>query len=244
MLKLRTGIRRFPFFTGACLVTFFILLGLGTWQVQRLQWKNAIIADLEARLALPAEAIVLEEESEQPKFTKVSVSGQFLHMQEILLQGKYFRRKQGYHVVTPLLVDRNRVVLVNRGWIPQEKKEQEDRADTLVTGEVGIEGMLRESAPHFWFMPANMPEKNFWFTRDIAEIAAHVQTQLPDKRVYPVFVQAMLKEGEELSALPYPLEARILLRNDHLQYAITWYALALTVLVMYVFFARQKSKEV
>ncbi len=213
-------------------------LALGTWQVQRLQWKTELIAEREARRdAPPLVALPERFDAAKDEFRKVRVTGRFLHEKEMYLAARSFRGNTGYHVITPLVLAGGRTILVNRGWIPLDRKSPETRQPGNGAGEVAVEGYLRAETGPGWFTPKNEPEKNFWFFVDIAAMAkAHGLAN-----VMPFYIEA--GPAENRGGFPIGGQTRFELPNDHLQYAITWYSMAVIGIVIYLLYHRRRAQE-
>ncbi len=234
-----TRLRRYSFHV-FMLVAIALLLTLGTWQVQRLQWKNARVEAIQAQLAEPEWPLTdVGALDEADIYRRVSATGTFLHDEEVhLYTGNIaYKSKIGYDIITPLVLTNGQVVLVDRGWVPAELKAQETRPETLVEGEEGLSAMLMPGEQPGWFTPENDISGNLWFWLDIPAVSASKNIELP-----PYFLRALITEGAE-KALPRAGEANIQLRNDHLHYAITWYALALIAAVFYGLFLRKVKKQ-
>ena len=221
--------------TGVAIAAFAVLIGLGTWQLERRAWKEGLIAARQA--AFDGTAVPLPNDIPDPaalEFHRVWVEGRFDHAHEMHLTSRFYRDRAGYQVVTPLMLADGSAVLVNRGWVPLANKNAATRAAGQVTGPVRIEGVARLSAPKGLFTPANEPGANLWFYPDVAQMAA--AAGLP--RVRPVFVEA--GEAPNPGGLPIGGQTILDLPNDHLQYAITWYSLALALAVIYGLFCRRQ----
>jgi surfeit locus 1 family protein len=219
---------------------FLILLGLGTWQVQRLFWKEGLIAARHA--AVTAAPIALPQSLDQAKaleYHRVSVTGRFGNDRELYLGATSRDGRPGYQVITPLRLADGASVLVNRGFIPQDRKAPDSRSAGELSGDVTVTGLLRlppQGKPH-WFIPANSPERNYWIYVDIPAMAAaaHVENVLP----FYLDADATSNPG----GLPVGGQTLLDLPNDHLQYAITWYALAAALAVIYILFVRRHRRE-
>jgi surfeit locus 1 family protein len=215
-----------------------VLLGLGTWQLERRVWKEGVIA---ARIAgLNAPAIPLPETIPDPaslEYHKVWVEGRFRHDRELHLIGRFYRDKPGYQIVTPLIRDDGSAVLVNRGFVPLAALDPATRAAGQVEGKVRIEGAVRLSVAPGWLTPDNQPSQNVWFTPNLAQMAAAAGLAAGGVAVCPVFVEA--GPAPNPGGLPVGGQTEIDLPNDHLQYAITWYSLAVALAVIYGLFCRR-----
>jgi surfeit locus 1 family protein len=219
---------------------FLVLLGLGTWQVERLHWKEGLIAQRHAAVTAPAIDLPKTLEEAKPlEFRHVRASGTFLHDKELFIGATADSGTVGYHVMTPLRRADGLYLLVNRGFVPSEMKDPGKRAAGEVPGEVTVEGLLRLPPPGkpAWYIPDNSPARNYWFYVDpkaMAE-AAGVPALLP------FYVDA----GPAPNPGGWPRGATTLLElpNNHLQYAITWYAIAAGLAGVYVLFIKQRIAE-
>jgi surfeit locus 1 family protein len=221
------------------LLALAVLLGLGTWQVQRLSWKEAMIAERQARSAAAPMALPGEIADPQAlEFRPIRVTGRFLHDRELYLANRTYKRVVGLHVVTPMVLNDGRSLLVDRGWAPMDRRDPATRAAGQTGGSVTLEGLLRSGG---WkgsalFRPDNEPGKNVWLWFDLPAMAAAAGLEAPVTALY-------LEAGpaENPGGLPRGGRTPINLRNDHLQYAITWYALAAVLLVIYVIFHTRRE---
>jgi surfeit locus 1 family protein len=219
--------------TLAALVGIALLVGLGVWQVQRLAWKEALIARVTARLHAPA--IAAPGPAEWPhldlsggEYQPVAVSGRYAHDREIHVvqaltepRGRY--GGYGYLVMTPLTTADGWIVYVNRGFVPQDKADPSRRKEGQVEGEVKITGLLRAPYRRSWFMPADNTARNEWFSREPALYAR--ANGLPAAKVAPYIIDAFADPNLP-GGLPQGGETIVDFPNNHLQYAITWFALA------------------
>ncbi len=218
------------------LLAFGTCMALGSWQVERLKWKEGVIAALaeanrgDVLTALPVNA----EELAALQFRKITLSGTWRGDTEFHLAPRYFKDKFGYHVVTPFVLADDRVVLVNRGWVPASKKDPATRPQTQVKGRATIQGLVRIGAERSYFSPRNQPEKNIWFGRDSDAMAASAGLT----NLVPAMVDIV--GTQDLKALPIPSDGTIRLRNDHLSYILTWYGIALGILVIFLVYHHKK----
>lgn len=237
------GKRRFrPTFwaTVFTIPALIILLGLGTWQVQRLYWKEGEIIKRHERsqppgIALPAgfpDPAALE-------FTRVNLKGRFLHDQEFYLGARTESGRVGLNVVTPLELDDGRTILVNRGWVPEDKRDPATRAEGQLEGEVEIAALLRTDGwKGFDFAkPPNDPPERFYFWLDLPVMAGYVDRPI----IEDMYVDAVASQVP--GGLPIGGQTRIQLKNDHLEYAITWYSFAVILVVIYFLFHYRREEE-
>ncbi len=243
------GKRRFrpTFWATVCAVpALIILLGLGTWQVQRLHWKEGEIAKRQERSEGPA--IALPAAFPDPaavEFTRVALSGSFLHDQEFYLGARTEKGRVGYNVVTPFQLDDGRILLVNRGWVPETFRDPASRAEGQLAGPLEIEALLRTDG---WkgvefAKPPNKPEERFYFWLDLPVMAEGVSGEgvSAGSVITDIYADAVVSDipGD----MPLGGQTRITLKNDHLEYAITWYSFALILMVIYFLFHYRPEEE-
>ncbi len=219
----------------AALIAIAILIGLGTWQVNRLAWKQGLIAERQERWA--AAAIPLPQDLsnlDEVLHRRVTVKGVFQHDKELYLAGRSYKGTAGVGVVTPFVTDDGRGLLVYRGWVPSSREDRATRAEGNPEGEVTVEGVLLPGGWQgtTWMEPGNKPESNMWFFIDPSAMAEAAGLQNP---INPVYLGVYRDDPE--ASLPFTPPPPMDLRNDHLQYALTWYALALVLLVIYVVYS-------
>ncbi len=230
------------------MVTFAVLVALGTWQIERKAWKEGLIAALTARLAAPPAALPppatwprLEPASDE--YRRVNFTATFDHGKESLVYAaaSSFRPDvagggPGYWIFTPALLPDGGFVIVNRGFVPEARKDAASRANGQIAGPVEIVGTMRWPEARHWFSPADDPLHNLWFTRDPLAIA-------DAKGVHPVAPFYVEQETPTPSGgLPQPGRLVVQLRNEHLQYAVTWYGLALVLVVVFAAWARSSAR--
>jgi surfeit locus 1 family protein len=217
---------------------FVVALALGTWQVQRLAWKEGLIAERGAQLGaapVPLPTRIAPGDLALD-FRRVRVIGTFLHDREIHLAARSLRGNPGYDVITPLRRRDGTMVFVDRGWVPPERKAADKRKDGQITGEVTVDGIARTRFARGYFQPDNDVAKNVWFWIDFAAMA-----RVASVAVEPVIIEA--GESDIPGGLPKGGQTRIDLRNQHLSYVITWYSVALTIAVIYVLWHRRQAKD-
>jgi surfeit locus 1 family protein len=224
------------------IITFFafiLLITLGSWQVKRLFWKNELLHSLEKQLSIPAEELEsVKLDINESKYRKVKVRGEFIHSKEIYVYNgsRSSRSEQGYLIFTPFKLQNNGYVLINRGWIPAAKKSHATRLETLIDGDTQVEGYLMPGERKTFLNPANNPEKNIWFWIDLDEMRNYTELELPDFYI-------MQTKNKEKGVLPIGNDLSVKnVRNNHLQYAITWYSLAIALLVIFYLSQRQNRK--
>jgi surfeit locus 1 family protein len=227
-------------------LTLAILLGLGFWQLDRRVWKEELIARVEARTTAPVAEIPPESEwanvtAERDEYRRVRAVGVFRPADEALVftslpdpRGKF--SGPGYWVLTPLVLESGATVIVNRGFVPDARRDPATRREGQVEGPVSVTGLLRMSERAGWFTPDNEPARNAWYRRDPAEIARARGLDRPA----PFMIDADATPNP--GGLPQGGETRLNFPNNHLQYAITWFGLAGALLAVFAGFARQRLK--
>jgi surfeit locus 1 family protein len=217
-----------------------VCLGLGAWQVQRLYLKRDLIAQRQVAVSAPPIAPPrTAAKTRQLEFRHVAVNGVFLHDKEIYLGASSGAGLVGYQVLTPLREADGRVIFVNRGFIPSELKDPARRAAGQLPGTVQVVGLLRMPPPSRpnWFLPDNRPDRNYWFWVDLPAMAA--ADGLSDVAAFYIDADATPNPG----GWPKGGVTNLDLPNDHLQYAITWFALAVAMVAVYVVYHRQTDRR-
>jgi surfeit locus 1 family protein len=217
---------------------FIVLIGLCIWQVQRMHWKGELIAERGSRVAAEPVALpVPNGELGDVEYRRVRLEGIFLHDKEMFLGARSLNGNAGYQVLTPFVLNGGGIVLVNRGWIPVERKPPNSRPEGQVTGTQTLDGIVRLAHGKAWMQPDNEPDRNMWFYIDLPAMAA---ASAVDFRT-DLYVDA--GPAENPGKYPVGGQTRIELPNDHLQYAITWGLLAIALAVIYVLYHLKLERE-
>lgn len=212
-------------------IAFLVLMALGIWQVQRLAWKNDLIARVDARVAAepvpaPGPAEWARLTAEAAEYRRVTVTGEYAPDSDVLVQA-VTERGPGFWVMTPFATDDGWTLLVNRGFVAGDRRD--DRP--LPAGAQTVKGLLRLSQPGGAFLRANDPGAGRWYSRDTQAIV--VTLGLPE--VAPYFIDAdRAGEGQPIGGLTV-----IAFRNHHLSYALTWFAMAGGLVVLTVYALRR-----
>lgn len=238
--------RRFPFaLVLSALPVLAILVGLGTWQVERLAWKEALLAEIAARIAAPPEPIAALDArftaDGDVDYRPVTVTGVFDHGGERHFLATH-DGEAGFFVYTPLDTADGRPVFVNRGFVPYDRKERTSRPEGEVAGAVIVTGLARNPLPAkpSRLLPDNDPARNIFFWKDLAGMARAAGRDPAAMR--PFFIDAGASPNP--GGLPIGGVTLIDLPNNHLQYAVTWYGLALAlVAVVAVMVARRLRSD-
>ena len=224
------------------LLSLVVLIGLGSWQVKRLFWKQEMIARFEANIAAPVtdweEFHPLWKMGPKPheEFRRVRMTGILLREHEMYLTGRSPAGEPGLYIIAPMWLVNGQEVLVNLGWVEADYRDNNSIpfANTPTT----IEGMFRiariPNGIKAWVLPENDTVKNTWYTLDLPMMQAHTGLENLNTTFYIKLIHA----GETL-----PTGKELKIHNAHLEYALTWYGLALALLVMYIMFGIQRAKE-
>lgn len=199
-----------------------ILIGLGVWQLQRLDWKQAILTEIDGRISAAPVAVPAEPSEETDKYLPVSVTGQIAEGEVHVLVSKK-RVGAGYRIIAPFVLDDGRRILLDRGFTKTSNKAVErTRGGTEVIGNLHWPDEISSSTPE--------PDlkANIWFARDVAALADHLNSE-------PVLIVARSVSPDDKDLTPMPVDTSGI-PNDHWHYAITWFSLAVVWIVMTGFF--------
>ena len=223
------------------LVGFAFLMSLGFWQLERLGWKQDLLAKVEARIHQPASPLPNEVEwakvdFEHDEYRHVQATGAFRHDLEVQTYALIDSEPNGgggpgYWVITPLVMADGASILVNRGFVPPGKRSPATRPEGQVDGLVTVTGLLRMPEQAGTLTPANDPAKDSWFNRDPAAIG----TAKGLLRVAPFLIDA--DDTPNAGGWPLGGQTRIAFPNRHLEYAMTWFGLAGTLLAFFIVYA-------
>lgn len=196
----------------ALAVAFALLLGLGTWQVRRLAWKRALIAQVEGRIHAAPVAPPPTIGGKRDAYLRVVANGRYMPGRDTYVRA-VTERGAGFWVLTPLVAGDGRTILVNRGFRPRRDAAPQQ-------GRVRVIGLLRVSEPGGGFLQTNQPAADRWYSRDVGAIA----TRWRLGRVAPYFIDAEVTAPGGRA----PIGGLTVVRfpNNHLVYALTWYTLA------------------
>ncbi|GAA6199952.1 SURF1 family protein [Aquicoccus sp. SU-CL01552] len=197
-----------------------VLVSLGAWQLRRLEWKQGVLAEIEARIAADPVALPTTPDPEADRYLPVRVAGT-LGDAELHVLVSTRDLGAGYRIIAPFTTDAGRRILVDRGFIPTEAKARPRR-----TGAMEITGNLHWPQEIDGFTPDPERDKNIWFARDVPTLAAALDTE-------PVLLIARSQTDPDVTPLPV---TTVGIPNDHLQYAVTWFGLALVWAMMTFYF--------
>lgn len=223
-----------------------ILIGLGTWQLQRKAEKEALIATIEARRTGEAKPVadVADGDLKAADYQRVTATGRFVPDIVRFYYAPQPNLGPGYDIYQPFRFAAGRVVWVNRGFVPERLRE--DKAAWMApSDEVTLTGNARRPAEPGAFTPENNPAGNVWYWRDLAGMhrSAFADGDGPEAAPFFLVVEPETKLGDIAKAKltdgpwPRPGVSDLVIVNRHLEYALTWYGLAVTLLGVYVAYA-------
>jgi surfeit locus 1 family protein len=224
------------------LVALVILVGLGTWQIKRKAWKEALIARLQERVTAPPEILPAPEHWPQltpdnSEFRRVKVELEFLDRPHAYLfaSGSALRpdiRSPGYFVFAPAMIQSGEVVVVDIGHVGP------DRRYAWRGGKTEIVGYMRWPEAPSWFVSPHDAAGSIWFVRDHRAMAKFKQW---GEGLAPFYIDQ--ESPVPPGGVPKPGPLTVNLRNDHLQYALTWYGLAIVLAVMFAIWTAKRRRE-
>lgn len=226
-------------------IVFATTCALGVWQIQRLAWKKDLIERIESRVHEPAVSAPLAPEwpsltADNAEYRHVTTTGEYQYEHQTLVQA-VSDLGGGYWVMTPLRLNDGSTILINRGFVlPQWRKNAQTHAGP--TGPVKVTGLLRMGEPSVMFLRDNDPGADRWYTRDLPAIAA--KRGLGE--VAPYFIDAdaaSAGDNRDPAIAPVGGLTVVSFTNNHLSYALTWFALAAMVLIGVVIVAREEKRR-
>ncbi|MDA7450049.1 SURF1 family protein [Candidatus Pelagibacter ubique] len=205
-------------------VFFFIsvFLALGSWQIIRLNWKLELINQIESSLK---DIPVNLSNSKHKNYLRIKTRGSIDFEKQIYLYNLNEKGKPGFEVINPLKVGNNNYLL-NRGWIPFNKKEDET---INVIDENYINGVLKKQIKPNMFKPENDLSENYWFTLDRDDIFKFTGKNFSPYVIY-------LSGNNEF---PKPKSITANISNNHKKYALTWFSLAISILLIYLYLRKK-----
>ena len=199
-----------------------LLLSLGSWQLYRLNWKLGLISEIKNSLKNnPVELL----KSEKKNYLRIKTSGAVDFEKQIYLYNLNDGGKPGFEVINPILIG-NENYLINRGWISFDQKDQ---SEINFVNEDKIIGTLKLQTKASTFKPENDIEKNYWFTLNRDDVFKYTGKNFSNFIIY--------LNGDYKTPEPKVITANI--SNNHKKYAITWFSMAISILLLYLYFRRK-----
>ena len=199
-----------------------ILLSLGSWQLYRLTWKLDLISEIEN--SLKNNPIELSK-SDKKNYLRIKTSGNIDFEKQIYLYNLNENGKPGFEVINPIIIN-NENYLINRGWIPFDKKNQ---SEINLFNSNNIIGTLKIQSKANSFKPDNDVKENYWFTLDRDDIFSYTGKKFSRYIIY--------LNGDYKVPKPKVITANI--SNNHKKYAITWFSMAISILLIYLYFRKK-----
>ena len=216
-----------------------VMVGFGTWQLQRLEWKEDLLIQIEK--GLKAKPISLPKkltDIESVEYKRYNVSGIFQHQNEMHLFSTSKTGEPGYHIYTPLIRLNATPIIVNRGWVPEQFKINTTRSKGLIEGIITINGISRVSRQKTKFVPENNIDENRWYYASIEEMAGAASLD----NVAPIYLDAEASSAHE-GVWPRAGVTRVNLSNRHLEYVFTWYSFAAILLGIFILYRRNQKEN-
>ena len=199
-----------------------VFISLGSWQIIRLNWKNNLILEIETSLKNPPVEL---SELNLSNYLKIKTSGSIDFEKQIYLYNLNESGTPGFEVINPLMID-SKNYLINRGWIPFEKK---DTNEIIKFDGRNIVGTLKKQGKKNIFKPDNDLKKNYWFSLDREDVLSFTGKEFSEYIIY--------LNGNY--TLPKPKKITANISNNHKKYAITWFSLAISILLLYLYFRKK-----
>ena len=205
-------------------IIFFILVfvALGSWQIVRLNWKNNLILEIENSLKNPPVELT---NSNVENYLKIKTSGSIDLEKQIYLYNLNDTGTPGFEVINPILINDTNY-LINRGWIPFEKKNSQEINEF---DENDIIGTLKLQGRKNIFKPDNDLEENYWFSLNREDILKFTGKEFSK---YIIYLNGNYQ-------VPKPKKITANISNNHQKYALTWFSLAISILLLYLYFRKK-----
>ena len=221
--------RPLPALTVVCTMLFAALLALGVWQLQRLQWKLGLIAQVNRNMT--STPITLDQALAMgggAQYRRVRLDGRFENTREAYVFGTGVQGAPVFHVIVPFKTPDGRTLLVDRGIVPRDLRDPATRKRGLIEGRTTVAGVWRTPDPPGAFTPPPDMSKRIWYSRDAGGIAS------ADREVLAADVVIEADATPNPGGWPKGGQTEVNFRNEHLQYAITWFLMAAGLLGVYL----------
>ena len=215
-------------------IALLILLSLSLWQVKRLVWKTNLIEQRVLNFEGEPKNLFDIKKPIENEFKKVFIEGQLLNNLEFFMPALSKNGNNGFHIIVPMEVEKKKLILFDTGWVPLAKKEKNKRLNNLIKEKKIFTAVIRLPGRKGYFQPDNDNIKNFWF---------FVEPKLMEETISMKLENRFYLEAVDNGPNGYPLgnQTRIYLRNNHLQYAITWFLIALSLIGVFIFASIRKK---
>ncbi len=212
-----------------------ILLSLSGWQIKRLNWKTDLISKRINSFELPPSSFSQIKDPKLNEFRKIIIEGELLNEKEMYMPALSKRGNNGFHILVPLKTNDGKFIVYDTGWIPLKMKEKKERLNSFVENKKNFVAVIRTSGRKGYFQPDNDINTNTWF---------FVEPELMSKYLNVSFENYYYLEAVNNGPKGFPIgnQTRIYLRNNHLQYAITWLLIAFGLIGVFFFANIKKIK--
>lgn len=211
---------------------------LGCWQVYKAYEQNELMNFTVANLSTPPIKLTKEHNLEDLEYRKVKVQGYYQHDKETFVYEIDENGNEGFLLFTPIRTVNNRLIMVNRGWIPIAFKSPPKRIDTLEPGLVEVVGILMASEKKAMLSPKNNSDKNIWYARDLEQMQEFVGEKLEQ-----FYISIFECHDDYNLRLKNDINMILSSSNEHLEYAITWFLAAIILLTIYIIYHRNSLKK-
>ena len=218
----------------AFVIALLILLSLSLWQVKRLVWKTNLIEQRVSNFEGEPKNLYDIRKPNENEFKKVFIEGKLLNNFEFFMPALSKNGNNGFHIIVPMEIEKKKLILFDTGWVPLFKKEKNKRLNNLIKEKKIFTAVIRLPGRKGYFQPDNDNVKNFWF---------FVEPELMEETISMKLENKFYLEASDDGPNGYPLgnQTRIYLRNNHLQYAITWFLIALSLVGVFIFASIRKK---
>ena len=215
-------------------IALLILLSLSLWQVKRLVWKTNLIEQRVSNFEGEPKNLYDIRKPNENEFKKVFIEGKLLNNFEFFMPALSKNGNNGFHIIVPMEIEKKKLILFDTGWVPLAKKEKNKRLNNLIKEKKIFTAVIRLPGRKGYFQPDNDNIKNFWF---------FVEPKLMEETISMKLENRFYLEAVDNGPNGYPLgnQTRIYLRNNHLQYAITWFLIALSLIGVFIFASIRKK---
>ncbi len=221
------------------LVFFTLFIFLGSWQIYRYQEKREYLDSIYS--SLQKEPLQIKENSQLAPFSKIFISGEMLTDSYFWLYRRHplAKQKDGAYLVVPFRTSFNEIFLVILGWVEKSYQQNIINEIKLKKENLQVTGLLLNSERNSIFLPGNDYKNRIYFTMSIPEIAKMLDMKLPD-----YFIASLDGNSKfETQLLPITAEMMIKVKNDHIEYATTWYSIALSLVLIYYLILKRKTRD-
>jgi len=222
--------------TALFIIGLSILLSLSCWQFKRLEWKTNLINERTERFESEFKRLDQVNNPSENEFQRVKVFGEVLNEYEFFMPALSKNGNNGYHILTLLKEKKGKIIIFDTGWVPLKKKDINFRQDNILSGESEIDVVIRLPGRKGRFQPDNDVEKNFWFFVEPKKIQDLIGVNVEKK----FYIEAF---NDGPNGFPLGNQTRIYLRNNHLQYALTWLLMALSFIGVFAFAIVKRVKS-